>query len=61
VKTVNLTPQWEPLIDPMIAVLQNATPGSDTWNMIREELLRLAKCVDEANTNRDARIAEYES
>ena len=50
-KTVDLTPQWEPLIDPMIAVLQNATPGSETWNMIREELLRLARCVDEVNAN----------
>ena len=59
-KTVDITPKWAPLIDPMIAVLQNATPGSETWTFIREELLRLARCADKVNANRDAEIAKLE-
>jgi len=51
---------WASLIDPMIAHLRNAIPGSKTWINIREELMRLAQCADEVNANRDARIAEYE-
>ena len=60
-RTIDITPKWEPLIDPMIAALQNAIPGSDTWKLVREELLRLAQCADQVNANRDAEIKDYEA
>lgn len=60
-RTVDNTPKWEPLIDPMIAALQNAIPGSDTWKLVREELLRLAQCADQVNASRAADIADYEA
>jgi len=60
-KTIDLTPKWEPLIDPIIAILQNKDVDPKTWAFIREELLRLARGADEVNAKRDAEIAEYET
>lgn len=60
-KTINLTPKWEPLISPMIAILQNKDADPKTWAFIREELLRLARGADEVNANLDAETAEYET
>ena len=51
ITAVDLTPQWEPLIPAFVAVLQNPKASPESHNIIKGELIRLARYAD--NPNRD--------
>ena len=45
-KTIDITPKWEPLIPAMVAVLRNPKAPKEAVQAITEELTRLAKIAD---------------
>lgn len=45
-KTIDITPKWEPLIPAMAAVLRNPKAPKEAVQGIIEELTRLAKIAD---------------
>ena len=47
VQTIDMTPTWEAIMPGLIMALQNGT--GEGPKMAREELMRLARLVDEAN------------
>tara|TARA_B110000285_G_scaffold227185_1_gene288073 strand:- start:863 stop:1069 length:207 start_codon:yes stop_codon:yes gene_type:complete len=59
--TSKIFPTWEALIGPMIAVLQNENASYTSQRTVRENLVLLAKRADDANTERVAQIANYET
>ena len=48
-KTIDITPTWSALIRPMMEVLKNPQANPESKRGIEEELIRLAKIVDEYN------------
>ena len=48
-KTMDLTPDWAPLIPLMCAVLANPDADYEAKRDVESELLRLARAVDESN------------
>ena len=48
-KTIDITPTWSALIPTMVEVLKNPKASSGAKKMITDELLRLAKIVDDQN------------
>ena len=44
-ETINATPTWEATVRMLMVVLENGTPEGKA--MAREEIIRLAKSVDE--------------
>lgn len=47
--TLDITPKWEAIMDPMLAVLQNPKADKEAKIVVRQELLRLARIVDNQN------------
>tara|TARA_B100001939_G_C16770496_1_gene542408 strand:+ start:235 stop:426 length:192 start_codon:yes stop_codon:yes gene_type:complete len=57
-KTIDITPTWSALIPTMVEVLKNPKASSEAKKMMTDELLRLAKIVD--NQNEKAKMAELD-
>jgi len=48
-KTIDITPTWSALILPMVEVLKNPKADPQSKKEITDELVRLAKIVDQYN------------
>lgn len=48
-KTIDITPTWSALIRPMVEVLKNPKATFQAKQEITDELIRLAKIVDDQN------------
>lgn len=53
-KTIDITPTWQALMPTMIAVLTNPKADNDSHKTIADELMRLAKIVDDQNAKAKA-------
>lgn len=51
-KTIDLTPKWEAMMQMMLAVLENPHASKESKQVMREELIELAKWVDGVNEKR---------
>jgi len=51
-KTIDLTPKWEAMMQMMLAVLENPHASKESKQIMREELIELAKWVDGVNEKR---------
>ena len=48
-KTIDITPTWSALIRPMMEVLKNSKANPESRKGIEEEIIRMAKIIDEYN------------
>jgi hypothetical protein len=48
-KTIDITPTWASLIRPLVEVLKNPEAPAESKKEITNELVRLAKIVDQYN------------
>ena len=48
-QTIDVTPTWEEIMPLLVTVLTNADAPAEAKRNVREELLRLARRVDELN------------
>jgi len=51
-RTVDITPKWEALMRVMLAVIENPKSSTDSKKALKEELIDLAKWVDQVNEDR---------
>ena len=51
-KTIDLTPKWVAMMRMMLAVLENPKASKESKQIMREELIDLAKWVDGVNEER---------
>lgn len=53
IKTINLTPSWAQAVSVYCHVLQSGAATGEGKDIAREELMRLARAVDELNKRQD--------
>jgi hypothetical protein len=53
-RTIDITPTWRAIMPTMVAVLTNPKASSDSHKIIADELMRLAKLVDDQNAKAKA-------
>tara|TARA_R110002167_G_scaffold347308_1_gene558215 strand:+ start:291 stop:464 length:174 start_codon:yes stop_codon:yes gene_type:complete len=53
-RTIDITPTWQALLPTMLAVIANPKASSESKKGITEELMRLAKIVDDQNAKAKA-------
>ena len=58
---VDITPTWESLIDPMLAVLKTPKAPAESVGFVTAELKRLARIVDGLPPRNNTESATYES
>ena len=46
---IDCTPTWEGLLPGMLGVLESTTASDESKQLIRDEILRMARAVDKAN------------
>lgn len=54
-KTIDITPTWQALLPTMLAVIANPKASHESKEVITEELMRLAKIVDDQNAKAKAK------
>jgi hypothetical protein len=54
-KTIDITPTWQALLPTMLAVIANPEASHESKQGISEELMRLAKIVDDQNAKAKAK------
>jgi len=54
-KTIDITPTWQALLPTMLAVIANPKASHESKTGITEELMRLAKIVDDQNAKAKAK------
>jgi len=48
---INITPRWEAILPPMLAVLENKKATSESKEMIKSDIMRLGIAIDKLNAN----------
>ena len=51
-KTIDITPTWASIIPPLVEVLKNPKAPAQVKREVTDELIRLAKIVDDLNEKR---------
>lgn len=49
-KTIDITPTWASIIPPLVEVLKNPKAPAQAKREVTDELIRLAKIVDDQNS-----------
>tara|TARA_B110000495_G_scaffold24976_1_gene17885 strand:- start:1192 stop:1377 length:186 start_codon:yes stop_codon:yes gene_type:complete len=49
-KTIDITPTWASIIPPLVEVLKNPKAPAQVKREVTDELIRLAKIVDDQNS-----------
>ena len=49
-KTIDITPTWASIIPPLVEVLKNPKASAQVKREVTDELIRLAKIVDDQNS-----------
>ena len=59
-KTIDMTPTWESAVKIYIAVLENENASFEGKRNAREDLVSLAKTMDQLSKNKDEELTEKE-